>query len=431
MGPGTPSKLDERRVLGNLSPNTKIGSRTPTAADFRNPKLLFTEEAKTPSLPPVGLFSSPTTDSTITPVRTGQKRRIDQVDDPADSPDRDTRTSRDRAEDEIKSVQANAADALLHSPSVRPSVDEEHTPEVEERATHPRLASQDSSMTQASFSSLINYNPNNVSSQQDETADKVASSEVDTVSATSRAEVLRLRLRVAMYKVQTNQVNVPLSRLQLRSSPATTQPSTPTTLASPVMTASPSKPSTRNLGHERGQSSATQDASRYTRASTPKLSMASASLGSPLRTPDPIRTGRDSGASGIARGLTTNSASTHVSRLLPGPVLKPTAYSSRFISASYTPSMEALAVNHSIHSRSSSSASQGSGTETASLASPPSEISRVQSTDAGSEVSAPADEVADPSPKLGKDVEMTDVEDDAANGLLELMHAGTSAPASE
>ena len=54
--------------------------------------------------------------------------------------------------------------------------------------------------TKTSFSSLINFDP---SSQQ-------ASITVGTIS---RAELLRLRLRVAMYKVRTNQIETPFAKL--------------------------------------------------------------------------------------------------------------------------------------------------------------------------------------------------------------------------
>ena len=116
IGPRTPSKLEERRVLGDLSPNAKIGSRTPTAADFRSPKILLEAEEKTPKFPPVGLFHTSKSSSTPTPLRTGQKRRIEHVDGSAESPTQGVGRTRNRAEDEIKSVQAAVTRAPARSP---------------------------------------------------------------------------------------------------------------------------------------------------------------------------------------------------------------------------------------------------------------------------------------------------------------------------
>ena len=59
-----------------------------------------------------------------------------------------------------------------------------------------------SSTERKSFSSLINYDPSSQTSQL-------------VIKPTSRAEMLRLRLRVAMYKVKTGQTDVPFSRLRV------------------------------------------------------------------------------------------------------------------------------------------------------------------------------------------------------------------------
>ncbi|EMD00453.1 hypothetical protein BAUCODRAFT_28806 [Baudoinia panamericana UAMH 10762] len=60
---------------------------------------------------------------------------------------------------------------------------------------------QDSSVERRSFSSLINYDP---SSQPSKTL----------LESVSRAEMLKLRLRVALYKVRTNQVDIPFEKLR-------------------------------------------------------------------------------------------------------------------------------------------------------------------------------------------------------------------------
>ena len=183
-----PTQLDERRVLGDLSPNAKVVSRTPTAADFRNPKLLLEEGDQTPRLPPVGLFNNPRPNSRSSPVRTGQKRTIEQVDGPLGSPTQDTRWARTRAENEITSVQATAALATSRSPSTQvyclsqlslrsltlnKSMSDGYSEPGEEEDRRPKLASQDSSTTHASFSSLIDYNPQGVSSQQEQGIERI------------------------------------------------------------------------------------------------------------------------------------------------------------------------------------------------------------------------------------------------------------------
>ena len=55
--------------------------------------------------------------------------------------------------------------------------DDESVPDVEEDYPRPRLVSQDSAATQTSFSSLINYNPNGTSSQQEEMRETTESDE--------------------------------------------------------------------------------------------------------------------------------------------------------------------------------------------------------------------------------------------------------------
>ncbi|KAK4634078.1 hypothetical protein CLAFUW4_00822 [Fulvia fulva] len=66
-----------------------------------------------------------------------------------------------------------------------------------------------------SFSSLINYDP---SSQTAPSSQQPAQS-ATTVKGPSYAELLRLRLRVAMYKVRTNQTDIPFDDLRVEQSP--------------------------------------------------------------------------------------------------------------------------------------------------------------------------------------------------------------------
>lgn len=134
-----------------------------------------------------------------------------------------------------------------------------------------------------SFSSLIDYDPSNASDKSHRpSASPPPSHEVEIVepSFQSKVELLRLRLRVAMYKVRTQQIALPFTALKM-------------------------------LGE-----SGTKD----------RTIRKDVSFKEPL--PSPIResllgAGQADGLRGRPKSL----------ELLPAPVLVPTAYSSRFISA--------------------------------------------------------------------------------------------------
>lgn len=86
--------------------------------------------------------------------------------------------------------------------------------------------SQISNATRGSFSSLINYDPSSQQAHaQPSTSHKLhTSTRKMAFSLSSQAEMLRLRLKVAIYKVRTNQINVPFSRLRIRSPPRAAAP---------------------------------------------------------------------------------------------------------------------------------------------------------------------------------------------------------------
>lgn len=62
-----------------------------------------------------------------------------------------------------------------------------------------------------SFSDLINYDPSSQVQAQEQRGSQLTALKPQT----SRADMLKLRLRVAMYKVRTNQVNVPSTELHV------------------------------------------------------------------------------------------------------------------------------------------------------------------------------------------------------------------------
>ncbi|KAI9703042.1 MAG: hypothetical protein M1820_006033 [Bogoriella megaspora] len=420
MGSSTPSKHETRRVLGDLSPNSKVDSRTPTAADFRSTKSLFTGESNTPKFPRMGLLNTPTTSARSSPLRTAKKRTIDQVDGPIESPSHTLRRAGDRAEDELKSVQKAPLQATPMSPTVASTTSEDTTTEHEEELPRPKLTSQDSNATQASFSSLIDYNPLGLSSQRTEDA-KDAVEITETISvAKTRAETLRLRLRVAMYKVQTNQIHVPMSRLELRSSPSLSQPSTPTTAVADGL-ASPLKHPIKTI--ER-----TPISRSITPVATREDTVKSFPLGSPVKVEKSTTQETRADASNTLNAQ--DPSLSNVPKLLPGPVLKPTAYSSRFIT------MESPAASHSDGALGNNDAVSSCSVErqTDGIEHIPSSLGR-DTERSNEETSSQASTVVDVTTPIeatpGSDTEMANGEDTAANGLLELMRAGASRAASQ
>ena len=120
-------------------------------------------------------------------------------------------------------------------------------------------------MERKSFSSLINYDPSSQTSNL-------------VLPSISHAELLKLRLRVAMYKVQTNQVDTPFTDLRIPGS----------TIVSKSPTAQAVEEAVAQLRREAQEINARQ------------------------KTAIPV--------------------------LLPAPVLKPTAYSSRMVYETHIPS---------------------------------------------------------------------------------------------
>lgn len=161
--------------------------------------------------------------------------------------------------------------------------------------------SQNSNNTRGSFDSLINYDP----SQQQALASQALNFVSPSVAAhttfnpalystdlsdtvRSRAETLRMRLKVAIYKVRTNQINVPFSRLRVP------EPPTP----APITRAHPSPP----------------NSSRQPPSDDPL--------------PTPVRTRTTNQDEGLPYGL----------GLLPAPDMTPNVFSNRFMPMQRAPS---------------------------------------------------------------------------------------------
>ncbi|KAK5111039.1 hypothetical protein LTR62_005414 [Meristemomyces frigidus] len=92
------------------------------------------------------------------------------------------------------------AEVALEAPGV--PVIQELSPTESNTPSDSEDAMSHSSTERKSFSSLINYDPLSQTSYM-------------TVGSTSQAQKLKLRLRVAMYKVRTNQIDVPFHQLEV------------------------------------------------------------------------------------------------------------------------------------------------------------------------------------------------------------------------
>jgi hypothetical protein len=179
--------------------------------------------------------------------------------------------------------------------------------------------------------------------------------------------MLRLRLQVAMYKVQTNQVHIPMARLELRNSPAATQPNTPISTSSRHAGSNPAALSTIHPLPKSASSTAPDESMA---ASDTRSSSFASALGQSSESE-----GNDDEEEEEEEQREVAEPKTLVPKLLPGPVLQPTAFSSRFITADTIQSSQM----HTIEEE-----------------------------------------------KSQQDVQMSEVEDTAASGLLELMHASQS-----
>jgi len=69
--------------------------------------------------------------------------------------------------------------------------------------------------TTGSFSSLIDYNPDNASDRSEAASSPPTSARSGSAPVTSHVELLKLRLKMAMYKINTNQTLIPFSQLEV------------------------------------------------------------------------------------------------------------------------------------------------------------------------------------------------------------------------
>ncbi|KAB2569757.1 Guanyl-nucleotide exchange factor [Lasiodiplodia theobromae] len=307
----TPSKSSARRALGELTPNKRISPQKPSITTDKTRNLSPLKQAPSLSLAQdENAHSIPK----LPDQMTGRKRSIDEVDsayarqDATEAPFKrlDARAvMHAQARAPMTSIQASAQLASQIMDLARGDL----TPTDEDSLDPAPRGTQETTGTRASFSSLIDYNPHGSSQQTSSSpplratkpsaptvrADSVEVAHHDirhTGPITQRAEALRLRLRVALYKVRTDQTFVPLSCLEI-----------------------PEK--------YRRKSSEEGDAP----TPTANLSVTSAQEGEQAAAAPAITVTGESVSSDGKEG---------VPKLLPAPVLMPTAYSTRFITEPQT-----------------------------------------------------------------------------------------------
>ena len=164
-----------------------------------------------------------------------------------------------------------------------PSPTEPNTPESTISAPLSDRPNFHSSVERTSFSSLINYDASSQPQQTSSTQNLIL-----TTTTTSRVEMLKLRLRVAMYKVRTNQINIPFDRLKVQGEePPRRAQTTPEAVEEAVAQLRREAQAQLDRDRERAAQRQLLNGKRLTHQTYPKL--------------------------------------------LPAPILKPTAYSSRML----------------------------------------------------------------------------------------------------
>ncbi|KAF2834513.1 hypothetical protein M501DRAFT_1001150 [Patellaria atrata CBS 101060] len=347
----SPTKFQGRRILGELTPNARIVSPKPYKAS--DGKITSTR-----CLSPLKQVHSI---SSFSPTRPGSPQR--GLEESASFPGRKrsfaemggrgSREETPRASPFKQTFNAAIMDETI-SPApvdfhaeikdqddvpddVSSTEEDELEPEDEEQQQH------DSQQTNISFASLIDYDAANSSQHTQDASITPASSISKSGILKSQAETLRLRLRVAMYKVKTQQTTTPIDELKI--SPALLEIYQP----SPTLRSEPSQEESNSLGDD--QSSSPSKSKSTSTSSYPKL--------------------------------------------LPAPILLPTAYSSRFITGTYLPSSPPIPVTPATRR-----STDGETLETPTV-------------NNGLKLSADVE----------KDLTSSVVKGQAANGLLELMHA--------
>lgn len=265
----TPQKSPDRRVLADVPPNTR-----------------------TPSMKVNNGLYKPQSASPLKQASYALTRVAQEGESPASAA---LNPSRKRGFHELETIASNPPNRVDVQPSSPTENDNTSSPPPQSVSEHDHegIASQDTSATKASFSSLIDYNPNGTSSQARASSSPPTSTGMPATRV-SQAETLRLRLRVALYKVRTNQTGVPMSRLKIDRDNST-------------MSRAPSAPPAPQASNVKVSHDIVDEAILRRKM---------------LLQPSPTKT----------RPTTSSS----FPQLLPAPTLLPTAYSTRFVGGQRT-----------------------------------------------------------------------------------------------
>ncbi|KAF2455755.1 hypothetical protein BDY21DRAFT_365014 [Lineolata rhizophorae] len=348
-----------RRPLGEVTPNTRRVSVAPAATGMAAAKGSPVKFAGTPGAPgstkrvgsAVGAIAKENIDTAdiglpgataTAPAKMGmlspalsQARGEQAVEDGREKALENSRESNASATDHYH----HRHDLLTKLPSDLSTTDANTTPPSSAGSGAAQTA------TQRSFSSLINYEPESQSQpssqqqqqQQQQQQGRTASDNAGVRSASptptasagnegadikGTVEMLRLRLRVAMYKVQTNQTGVPFGQLE-----EFTNSGSPGASSSP-RTVSPAANNNAN-GKQLATTSVPQPVDRAHAHARPRpFSVPDPAALSPTKHQPPTATSAAAAASQLTR--TTAPAPKPLSLFLAAaPVLKPTPFSSR------------------------------------------------------------------------------------------------------
>ncbi|EKG17354.1 hypothetical protein MPH_05420 [Macrophomina phaseolina MS6] len=309
----TPTKSAARRALGELTPNAKVSpNKGNITTDKTYPPRTLSPLKQARSAPLVQNENAQNIHQ-LSDKMIGRKRSIDEVEGTVarQSTTMKRGDGRDAAQRQLQVPTFDMQASAQLANQIIDLAHEDLTPTDEDTPEAAPLGTQETTGTRASFSSLIDYNPQGSSQQTSSSpplqATKPAArtthadpAEVAHEQATTqpaepilqRAETLRLRLRIALYKVRTDQTLVPLSCLEI---PKKYQ-------RKPAKEASIAQIAASLVDAERER--------EREHTAAPAITVTEDGLASEQR---------------------SNSNTARVPKLLPAPVLMPTAYSTRFI----------------------------------------------------------------------------------------------------
>lgn len=225
------SRLLNELLTTNLLPPSSVCLALPALA--RSSQLLDMAQS-TPTRRalvdlPVNTFGTPSSMSTTGKASVGHKRQIHEVEDPEFAqPTSRVRVSPVRSQSTLKydASSGQTPPALLGAVSVYPSAP--HVPvenSTEDPAEEMGEGDSQNSYRDSARSSVIDFDLDDTMVSQQTAATEVTQPLRSRIS--QHAETLRLRLRLAHFKVQTNQTNLPLSQLRIsRNQPSPSRDST-------------------------------------------------------------------------------------------------------------------------------------------------------------------------------------------------------------